>query len=91
MTKTDLVSAICEKVGFSKKESTLMVDSVFEIIRKSLENDEKVKISGFGNFNTHKKKVRRGRNPQTGEAMEISARNVLVFKASSVLKKALNS
>ena len=90
MTKTDLVSAICEKVGFSKKESTIMVDSVFEIMKKALENDEKVKISGFGNFNT-KKKVRRGRNPQTGEGMEISARNVLVFKASSVLKKALNT
>jgi integration host factor subunit alpha len=90
MTKTDLVSAICEKVGFSKKESTIMVDTIFETIRKALENNEKVKISGFGNFNTRRKKVRRGRNPQTGEAIEISARSVLVFKASSVLKKALN-
>lgn len=90
MTKTDLVSAICEKVGFSKKESAIMVDTIFEIIRKALENNEKVKISGFGNFNTKAKKVRRGRNPQTGEAIEISARSVLVFKASSVLKKALN-
>jgi integration host factor subunit alpha len=90
MTKADLVSKIYDKVGLSKKESTIMVELIFEIIRTALENRDKVKISGFGNFNIRTKKVRRGRNPQTGEEIAITARNVLTFKASPVLKKALN-
>jgi integration host factor subunit alpha len=91
MTKADLVSKIYDNVGLSKKESTIIVELIFEIIRTSLENRDKVKISGFGNFNIRTKKVRRGRNPQTGEEIAITARNVLTFKASPVLKKALNS
>ena len=91
MTKADLIESIYEKVGLSKKESSQIVELVFEIMRTSLEKGEKVKISGFGNFNLRDKKVRRGRNPQTGEEIEISARSVLTFKASPVLKKALNS
>jgi integration host factor subunit alpha len=90
MTKADLVSKIYDKVGLSKKESTVIVELIFEIIRTALENRNKVKISGFGNFNIRTKKVRRGRNPQTGEEIAITARNVLTFKASPVLKKALN-
>ena len=90
MTKADLVSKIYDKVGLSKKESTVIVELIFEIIRTTLENRNKVKISGFGNFNIRTKKVRRGRNPQTGEEIAITARNVLTFKASPVLKKALN-
>lgn len=90
MTKADLVSKIYDKVGLSKKESTIIVELIFEIIRNALENRNKVKISGFGNFNIRTKKVRRGRNPQTGEEIAITARNVLTFKASPVLKKALN-
>jgi integration host factor subunit alpha len=68
----------------------MIVEQIFEIIRVALENGKKVKISGFGNFNIRSKKVRRGRNPQTGEEMQISARSVLTFKASPLLKKALN-
>jgi integration host factor subunit alpha len=90
MTKADLVSKIYDKVGLSKKESTIIVELIFEIIRTALENRNKVKISGFGNFNIRTKKVRRGRNPQTGEEIAITARNVLTFKASPVLKKTLN-
>jgi integration host factor subunit alpha len=90
MTKADLIEIIYEKIGLSKKESSQIIELVFEIIRTSLENGEKIKISGFGNFNIRQKKVRRGRNPQTGEEIEISARNVLTFKASPVLKKILN-
>ncbi len=90
MTKADLIESIYEKVGLSKKESSQIVELVFEIMRSSLEKGEKVKISGFGNFNIRDKKVRRGRNPQTGDEIEISARSVLTFKASPVLKKALN-
>ena len=90
MTKADLVDSIYEKIGLSKKESIQIVELVFEIMRAELEKGNKVKISGFGNFNVRDKNVRRGRNPQTGDAIEISARSVLTFKASPVLKKALN-
>ncbi len=90
MTKADLVDSIYEKIGLSKKESIQIVELVFEIMRSELEKGSKVKISGFGNFNVRDKSIRRGRNPQTGEAIEISARSVLTFKASPVLKKALN-
>ncbi len=91
MTKADLVTNLYEKVGLSKKESSMIVEQIFEIIRSCLEKGEKVKISGFGNFNIRSKKVRRGRNPQTGAEIEISARSVLSFKASPLLKKALNN
>ena len=91
MTKADLIEAIYEKVGLSKKESSQIVELIFELMRQALENKEKVKISGFGNFNIRSKNIRRGRNPQTGEEIEISARSVLNFKASPVLKKVLNS
>lgn len=90
MTKADLIDALYEKVGLSKKESSQIVELIFELIRQSLEHNEKVKVSGFGNFNIRSKNVRRGRNPQTGEEIKISARSVLTFKASPVLKKALN-
>ncbi len=91
MTKADMIDAIYEKVGLSKKEASQIVETTFELMRTALENDEKVKISGFGNFNVRGKKNRRGRNPQTGDEIEISARNVLTFKASPVLKKLMNS
>ena len=91
MTKADLIDNLYEKVGLSKKESAMIVEQIFEIIRVALENGKKVKISGFGNFNIRSKKVRRGRNPQTGEEMQVSARTVLSFKASPLLKRALNS
>ena len=91
MTKADLIDNLYEKIGLSKKESTMIVEQIFEIIRVELEKGKKVKISGFGNFNIRSKKVRLGRNPQTGDAMEISARTVLSFKASPLLKKVLNS
>jgi integration host factor subunit alpha len=91
MTKADLIDAIYEKVGLSKKESTQIVEFIFELMRKSLEANQKVKISGFGNFNIRGKNIRRGRNPQTGDEIKISARSVLTFKASPVLKKVLNS
>ncbi|MEI6126387.1 MAG: integration host factor subunit alpha [Pseudomonadota bacterium] len=91
MTKAELIDAIYEKVGLSKKESSQIVELIFELMRSALEGGEKVKISGFGNFNIRSKNVRRGRNPQTGDEIKISARSVLTFKASPVLKKVLNS
>ncbi|HWP35148.1 MAG TPA: integration host factor subunit alpha [Thermodesulfobacteriota bacterium] len=90
MTKADLVESIYERVGFSKKESAEIVELVFEIIKQTLERGEKIKIAGFGNFVVREKKSRRGRNPQTGQEIRISARKVLTFKPSQVLKNTLN-
>ncbi|HEV8711359.1 MAG TPA: integration host factor subunit alpha [Candidatus Binatia bacterium] len=90
MTKADIVERIYEKVGFSKKEATDVVESIFEIIKGHLAQGEKIKISGFGNFVLNTKRPRKGRNPQTGEEIVISGRRVLSFKPSPVLKKAIN-
>ena len=66
-TKADIVERIYEKLGFSKKEATEVVESVFEIVKRCLERGQKVKVSGFGNFVVHEKRPRKGRNPQTGD------------------------
>ncbi len=91
MTKADIVEQIYEKVGFSKKEATDVVESIFEIIKFHLEQGEKVKISGFGNFVVNSKRSRKGRNPQTGQEIIILERQVLTFKPSPVLKRAINT
>ena len=90
MTKIDIIETIYEKVGFSKKEVAKIVESVFDIIKEGLQKEEKIKISGFGNFVVRRKRARRGRNPQTGEDIEIGARRILTFKPSQVLKGGLN-
>ena len=89
MTKAELIDAIYEKVGFSKKESARIVELVFDIMKDCLEKGEKIKISGFGNFVVRNKRARIGRNPQTGQEIEITARRVLTFKPSQVLRGAL--
>ncbi|BDV43151.1 integration host factor subunit alpha [Geotalea uraniireducens] len=91
MTKADIVEQIYEKVGFSKKESADLVERVFGLIKETLEQGEKIKIAGFGNFVVKEKADRRGRNPQTGDEIIISARKILTFKPSQVLKSAINS
>ncbi len=91
MTTADLVEAVHTKVGFSKRESAEIVEMVFNTMKDTLEQGEKIKISGFGNFEVRDKRARVGRNPQTGEVIEISARRVLTFKPSQVLKNALNT
>lgn len=91
MTKADIVERIHQKIGFSKKESAEMVEMVFATLKKTLEAGEKIKIAGFGNFVVKQKADRRGRNPQTGEAITISARRILTFKPSQVLKSAINN
>lgn len=90
MTKADVVKIICEKMGLGLKESTEIVDQVFEILKETLESGEKIKISGFGNFAVRQKRPRRGRNPQTGGEIVISERRVVTFKPNNVLRKALN-
>ncbi len=91
MTKADIVQAIYDRVGgFSKKEAADLVDLMFDTMKETLGRGEKIKISGFGNFVLRDKRERRGRNPQTGDAIVISERRVLTFKPSNVLKSDLN-
>ena len=91
MTKADIVQAVYSRLGgFSKKESADLVDLVFETMKETLGRGEKIKISGFGNFVLRDKRQRQGRNPQTGEPITITERRVLNFKASQLLKQALN-
>jgi integration host factor subunit alpha len=90
MTKADIVEVVHNRTGFSKKESSEAVESILDILKEVLEEGEKVKLSGFGNFVIRNKEVRKGRNPKTGEEMEISARSVLTFKPSQKLKDHIN-
>ena len=79
-----------EKSLFSASKCAEFVDMVFEVMAKTLERGEKIKISGFGNFVLKEKAARRGRNPQTGDKMEIAARRIVKFKPGAVLRKTLN-
>jgi len=90
VTKADIVEKVYEKIGFSKKEASELVEMVFNQLKNTLCAGEKVKISGFGNFIVRQKKERVGRNPQTGDQIKISARRVLTFRPSQVLKAILN-
>ena len=90
ITKADIVEKVYETIGFSKKEASELVELVFAELKRTLQSGEKVKISGFGNFVVRGKSERVGRNPQTGEQIKISARRVLTFRPSQVLKAMLN-
>lgn len=90
VTKADIVEKVYDKIGFSKKEASDLVEMVFDALRGTLIRGEKVKISGFGKFEVKQKKSRIGRNPQTGDRITISARRVLNFSPSQVLKAMLN-
>ncbi|MBL6989351.1 MAG: integration host factor subunit alpha [Bacteriovoracaceae bacterium] len=91
LTKADIAERIYKEAGFAKKEAADMVDMVFKLMKETLAKGEKVKITGFGNFSIRDKATRVGRNPQTGDAMEIQARRVLTFKPSNVLKEDVTS
>ena len=90
MTKADIVEILYERAGFSKKELGQIVDVVFEALKLKLEKGEKIMISSFGKFNVREKKARIGRNPQTGETIEIPPRRVLTFKPSPRLCQIVN-
>ncbi|MFO0749924.1 MAG: integration host factor subunit alpha [Myxococcota bacterium] len=95
MTKADLVEAVYNQLDgsarLSKRESAELVELVFDMMKETLGSGDKIKISGFGNFVVRQKRERTGRNPQTGKEIKITARRVLSFKPSQVLKNALNS
>lgn len=90
LTKAELIDSVYEKVGFSKKEASDLVELVFESMKEELCKGGNIKISGFGKFRVRAKKARMGRNPQTGDAMMISARKVLTFTPSRILRDGIN-
>jgi integration host factor subunit alpha len=89
-TKADMIEKMAETNGFSKKKSTDIVETLIEIIKHSLSNDEDVLISGFGKFCVKTKKERKGRNPATGDSMMLSPRKVVTFKCSGKLREKIN-
>jgi len=91
MTKNDIIESVYEHLGIPKKDCVRIVESLFHIIKDELNKWNDVKISGFGKWTVKAKKKRRGRNPQTGEALTIDARRVVAFKPSTVLRDAVNS
>lgn len=90
MTKVELVSQVAEQAGFTKKDAKVAVEAVFGAIQTALANGEKVQMVGFGNFEVRQRAARKGRNPQTGEEIEIAATKVPAFKAGKALKEAVN-
>jgi len=86
LTKNNIVSEISNKVGFTKKDSVEIVETLLEIIKRTLESGEDVLISGFGKFCVKHKSERKGRNPATGEPMMLKARKVVTFKCSGKLR-----
>jgi integration host factor subunit alpha len=90
MTKADIAERIAATINFTKKESSDIVELVFELMKKTLETEGKLKISCFGVFEVKQKTARKGRNPVTGEAMTITSRRVLTFKPSAILKNVVN-
>ena len=86
LTKAELAELLFERLGLNKRESKDMVEAFFDIVHAALVTGTDVKLSGFGNFNIRRKAPRPGRNPRTGEAIPIKARNVVTFHASHKLK-----
>jgi len=90
MTKADIAEKISDKCRLNKKESQDIIEELFSIMKETLDGGEELKISGFGKFEVKQKRPRKGRNPQTGQALTISARRILSFKPSALLREALN-
>ena len=90
MNKTELIAAVAEKAGLSKKDAEKAVNAAFETISAELVKGEKVSMAGFGIFEIKTREARTGRNPLTGEAVQIAASKAPAFKASKTLKDAVN-
>ena len=91
LTKSDIVEDLNNEIGLNKREAKELVDSLFDNIKNKLEKGEEVKLSGFGNFQQKNKSPRPGRNPRTGEDVEITARKVVTFKSGQKLKEAVKT
>ena len=90
LTKAHIVENLFAKNLFTKSESSQVIETLFEIVKQTLEQGEDVLISGFGKFSVKEKNQRRGRNPQTGDPIILSPRKVATFKCSGVLRERIN-
>ena len=90
MTKADLIDAMAQKIDLPKATAERAVNMIFDDITAALKQEDKVNISGFGTFTVSNRKARQGRNPKTGETIEIAASRAAKFKPGKVLKDALN-
>ena len=90
LTKAHIVEALAKQTGYPKKQSVQMVETLLELIKRSLESGEDVLLSGFGKFCVKEKKQRRGRNPSTGEDMTLEPRKVVTFTCSRKLRDKIN-
>lgn len=91
LTKADMVEHLMYRLRFTKQEARSFVDNFFDEIAGSLVNGKEVKLSGFGNFELRDKKSRPGRNPKTGEAVAVTARRVVTFRAGQKFRQAVDS
>lgn len=89
MNKTELIAAVAEKAGLSKKDADAAVSAVFDAVTAELAKGEKVQLIGFGTFEVRERAEKTGRNPRTGETMTIPASKVPAFKAGAALKNAV--
>ncbi|MFD1928135.1 HU family DNA-binding protein [Sporosarcina siberiensis] len=89
MNKSELINSVAEAAGLSKKDGTKAVEAVFETIQSTLAKGEKVQVIGFGTFEVRERAARKGRNPQSGEEIDIAASKVPAFKAGKALKDAV--
>ncbi|WP_422614960.1 HU family DNA-binding protein [Cohnella caldifontis] len=89
MNKTELIAKVSELTDLSKKDATQAVDAVFDVISEALQNGDKVQLVGFGNFEVRERSARKGRNPQTGEEIEIPAGKIPAFKPGKALKEGI--
>ena len=91
MTKSVLIEKVAEKVeGLTRNQTEIVVETVFESIKKALMQGEKIEIRGFGNFRLKTRNPRKARNPKTGETVEVPGKKVLYFKVGKALKEDLN-
>lgn len=86
LTKAEMAERLFDEMGLNKREAKELVEQFFEEVRQSLESNEQVKLSGFGNFDLRDKRERPGRNPKTGEEIPIQARRVVTFRPGQKLK-----
>lgn len=89
MNKSELIAKVAETSELSKKDATKAVEAVFEAITEALQNGDKVQLVGFGNFEVRERSARKGRNPQTGEEIEIAASKVPTFKPGKALREGI--
>ena len=90
MIKLDIINRISEKTGVQKTKAEAAVEALFESMKRAMERGERIELRGFGSFRVRQRSSRRGRNPKTGEAVDIPAKRIPYFKPGKELKELIN-